>query len=438
MGNEISCCKNNQNKDEYKEEMLIIRHEKDYSYVEIEESPHKARANKNIAVLVENETEFKTKADEELFTLRLPEKLQINGNLAIIENHPDKEEVKQRENIIENRENTPYNLNNADNRNEIDELEAKKIHAQQLLKKNIFKSYLQEKIQFLKSKQNDIIPNENGITIKFHSKVIEVDSTLKSMPTYIPSITQRFIKCRHRVNLPPVYTNRERDEAYHGSWNVLTEKFNGYGIFQDKEGAKYEGIWIEGILHNYGRVIHINGDLYEGQIYLGEFSGKGSFSHYKGAVYKGDFKNNQMEGNGEENFPDGSHFQGHFKNGKKNGKGVFKWADGSQYSGDFVDSLFNGHGVYTWADGKSYTGDFQNNVFHGQGLHRFPDGKYFKGSFVNNKRNGHGVYSWNETKYYEGDWIDGVQHGNGIYHKDDKWVKGIWENGKLVTTLESN
>jgi hypothetical protein len=386
--------------------------------------------NQHSTRIVENETEFKTEENKEPFTLRHKEEVKEAEPIS----HVEPIVIVEEEQHTDRGENLVHETQNGNENEE----ERKRVNAANLFRRNIFNSLLKEKVDFVNSKNSDIISLNNGHQMKFHPRVIEVDSTLQSMPTYIPSITQRFIKCRHRVNLPPVYTNRDREESYQGSWNVLTGKFNGYGIFQDKDGAKYEGIWIEGILHNYGRVIHITGDCYEGQVVFGEFSGQGTFKHYQGAIYRGDFKKNQMEGNGEETFADGSHFKGQFKNGKKNGNGTFRWNDGSQYTGNFVDNLFEGFGVYTWADGRSYTGEFKNNLFNGQGLHRFPDGKYFKGTFVDNKRNGEGFYAWSEIKYYEGSWKDGFQHGKGTYFNDGKSVVGVWENGKIVTTTSKN
>lgn len=306
-----------------------------------------------------------------------------------------------------------------------------------LLQKSIRRLFLiDEKAAFKKEKGASFVNTEpeDNLDRYFTSEVKQVSSKLpdlvKTLPEKYVPLYKRLNHSSFRLRLPALTTTSE--EIYRGSWNVLSGKFNGYGILVAKDGAKFEGFWIEGSLHHYGRIIQANGDYYEGEIRYGRYQGKGYFEHFSGGSYRGDWVDDQMHGTGEEIFVDNSHFAGDFRNGKKTGKGKFTWKDGSKYEGEVFENVIEGFGEYFWAEGNYYRGFFKDNLFEGKGFYRYADDKTYDGEFKANKRNGFGKYSWNETKYYEGNWMNGVQHGEGVYVNEANTIKGIWSNGTYL------
>lgn len=90
---------------------------------------------------------------------------------------------------------------------------------------------------------------------------------------------------------------------------------NGFGVYKDLEGYKYEGMWTDD---------HQNGQGVE------------------------TWDNN------------GSKFSGNFTMNKKQGPGRFDWHDGSYYQGGFAENLFQGYGEYLFAEQeKTYFGNFE-------------------------------------------------------------------------------
>lgn len=55
-----------------------------------------------------------------------------------------------------------------------------------------------------------------------------------------------------------------------------------------KDGTFYEGSWIDGQPHGYGRLIHDNGDVYEGELSGGVADGYGVYIKFTDKVrYEG-------------------------------------------------------------------------------------------------------------------------------------------------------
>ena len=91
-------------------------------------------------------------------------------------------------------------------------------------------------------------------------------------------------------------------------------------------------------------------------------NGKGVFNTKDGDKYEGEFKNELFNGKGTLTFKYGDKYTGIFKNGKFNGQGVLSHKNGSKYSGQFKDGEFNGKGTLTYINGFSYTGTFKGNL----------------------------------------------------------------------------
>lgn len=225
--------------------------------------------------------------------------------------------------------------------------------------------------------------------------------------------------------------NSIKKPVYKGHWSIDKKK-NGYGIFVNSDGSKYEGLFRNGKLDGKGRYITVKGDFFEGNFSNGYASGYGIFIHSDGSIYKGNWMNDLPWGDGEEWTSDGAYYKGDFFQGKKFGVGEFNWKDGSMYLGGVKNDLLNGEGIYSWNDGKRYKGFWLSNNMHGKGVLENPDGSKYEGSFVNSKKEGKGKYWYNKDKYYEGEWKNGKQHGKGKIVKNGVVEEGEWLEGKKI------
>ena len=78
--------------------------------------------------------------------------------------------------------------------------------------------------------------------------------------------------------------------------------------------------------------------------------------------------------------------------------------------------------------------DYLQDQRTGLGTYTWPDGSYYEGSFLNGKRHGNGIFISSKGAKYEGGWFDDLRHGQGtLYDPDGRIIRGIWQNGKLLT-----
>jgi hypothetical protein len=91
--------------------------------------------------------------------------------------------------------------------------------------------------------------------------------------------------------------------------------------------------------------------MYEGDYILGKKHGYGKFRWSDGSVYSGQFLNNNIEGIGEYKWADGRAYHGDWKNNKMHGKGVFTWPDGRRYEGEYLEE-----------DKELSTGQMEENI----------------------------------------------------------------------------
>ena len=64
---------------------------------------------------------------------------------------------------------------------------------------------------------------------------------------------------------------------------------NGKGVYQMKNGSRYEGEFKDGKFHGKGTYFFFNGSRYEGYWENGEMSGKGTWHYANGMKLKGTF-----------------------------------------------------------------------------------------------------------------------------------------------------
>jgi hypothetical protein len=222
--------------------------------------------------------------------------------------------------------------------------------------------------------------------------------------------------------------------AYKGHLN-LDKKYHGYGILYQfnnvsKKERIIEGIFYNGILNGYGRIVVSNGEMLRGDFVKNKLNGMGEYKRKDESIYTGLFYEGYPQGNGKETFKDGSFYEGYYLKGKKK-FGKFEWKNQDKYEGYFENDLFHGKGVYEWSNKKRYEGNWKEGKMNGKGKLIYSNGSYYEGDFVNGLKEGKGKYFWKHDNYYNGEWKDDIQNGYGTYYKNGQKIRGIWENGKL-------
>jgi hypothetical protein len=175
-----------------------------------------------------------------------------------------------------------------------------------------------------------------------------------------------------------------------------------------------KGTWVGGITTGDGTYEDNDGLRYEGHFIDGKFHGKGTAWYPDGSRYEGDWANGEREGEGNWRSADGSRYSGEFRANQFNGKGTLTVNTGDILTGHWKDGRLNGHGSLTTADGMLYVGGFRDNDFHGQGSLTYPDGRHYEGDFSNGAFNGTGSEVFADGKKYEGEYIEGKFHGKGL------------------------
>lgn len=94
----------------------------------------------------------------------------------------------------------------------------------------------------------------------------------------------------------------------------MNDRAHGAGIYNCKDGTKYDGGWFCDVQHGYGK----------------------------------------------EEWADGSKYEGTFRAGKKHGKGIFLLKISK-----YITSLISVIGTYNWPDGSVYSGSWKDNAING-------------------------------------------------------------------------
>ncbi|MEH6561377.1 MAG: PEGA domain-containing protein [Marinobacter sp.] len=176
-----------------------------------------------------------------------------------------------------------------------------------------------------------------------------------------------------------------------GSWvgGVKT----GDGTYEDSDGLRYEGHFIDGAFHGAGAAWYPDGSRYEGDWEDGKRTGEGVWREADGSNYTGQFKENAFHGQGTLTLTNGDILTGQWSQGRLNGHGSQATAEGMLYVGNFRNSDFHGRGTLTYPDGRHYEGDFSNGTFHGSGSEVFANGKKYEGEYIEGKFHGNGLLS---------------------------------------------
>ena len=315
--------------------------------------------------------------------------------------------------------------------------------ARKIFKNNIkiLSQNLKKQFDNKKLLNTEIITNSKSE--QYYQKLLDLQK-IKSYSEYIiknPKLISKLkIIAQYSVDIP-YYIVNSSNEAYRGSWN-LNKKYNGYGVIYQFDNSKnkekrIEGIFNNGILNGYGRIIISDEEMIRGDFAFNKLNGLGEYHRKDGSIYTGAFYSGYPQGNGRETFKDGSFFEGYyFKGQKKYGKFVFK--DKNYYEGYFENDLFHGQGKYKWGDKKMYEGNWKEGKINGNGKLTYSDGSYYEGNLINGSKEGKGKYVWKGNYYYIGEWKNDIQNGYGVFYKNGQKIRGFWENGKIKSEISTN
>ena len=213
--------------------------------------------------------------------------------------------------------------------------------------------------------------------------------------------------------------------VYEGDW--LNDKANGKGKIVSKDGNIYEGDWLNNNRHGKGKYVFKDGNIYEGDWLNDKANGKGKML-FKGHLYEGSFLNNNIHGKGKAVYKDGTVYEGDWLNNNRHGKGKVVYQDGEVYEGDWLYDNRHGKGKVVYQDGAVYEGDWFNNKRHGKGKFVNIDGAVYDGNWLNDKANGKGKMLF-QGHLYEGYFLNNNQHGMGkIIYEDGDVYEGDWFN----------
>jgi hypothetical protein len=196
--------------------------------------------------------------------------------------------------------------------------------------------------------------------------------------------------------------------------------------------------------------IYVPTDLTEDEI------GKYIDSELISDFYKGELLNGKKHGHGilmnsdwdvsQNDFVEYKEYEGDFKYDKKDGFGVEYNIDGAKvYEGNWKDDKYNGAG--RWYSGF---GMIESNFVDGQTTDGLTKVYYHN---LNIRISGYlEGYIWNNAKWYDIDgtlfYEGGISGGLGVfennqfngegtlYEDDGTIIKGIWENGELVSNFD--
>lgn len=137
--------------------------------------------------------------------------------------------------------------------------------------------------------------------------------------------------------------------TYHGQWHFDIK--SGQGAEEWRDGARFEGEYVDGLKHGFGIFLWPNGSSYQGQFCDDVPSGEGRYSAVDGRWYSGSWEKGKMHGKGHFVFPGEGQYLGQFHEGHRHGEGVFVWRDGRKYTGEWHEDSQHGKGVLTSVDG---------------------------------------------------------------------------------------
>ena len=169
--------------------------------------------------------------------------------------------------------------------------------------------------------------------------------------------------------------------VYNGKFGDIIQE-EGQGVWVEKSGFRYEGLFEKGYFHGKGKATYTDGVTYEGDWVKDKITGTGVWIEPNGMKYEGSFLESAFHGKGKIIFENGNIYDGDWVKDQRTGKGIFIFTNGDRYEGDFISNNHTGKGVLKYENGDHYTGDFLNGKLHGKGILTFANGEVWEGEFI--------------------------------------------------------
>ena len=167
---------------------------------------------------------------------------------------------------------------------------------------------------------------------KFNQQELEIKEKSNNTRELIKEMKEELNKIKNKRKI------RFSEGTYYGQTIGDKNEVTGLGVFENDDGRKYEGQFLDC-----------------------DRDGIGIFTGTNKDAYYGEFKKNKRSGFGiEENIID---------------------PYDSKYEGEWLDDGINGNGIIVYTDGRIYIGSLDKGKLSGEGKIIFIDGSYFIGEF---------------------------------------------------------
>ena len=205
----------------------------------------------------------------------------------------------------------------------------------------------------LKSRSNTIktqqllisSPSENPTFKLINYQDINFPENIIEKCNEILSIREKFGKFKWDFKTDLIITANKWKKfgkgLYYGESNTLNSP-EGRGIWISITKI-YEGYWLNGNHHGYGREINTFNEVYVGNWFNNVKFGFGVLTKRR-AKYIGDWESNKFNGTGVL-ITDDLFYDGNWVNGLQHGKGTLEYSDKKIYIGEFDSGVISGNGT---------------------------------------------------------------------------------------------
>ena len=215
---------------------------------------------------------------------------------------------------------------------------------------------------------------------------------------------------------------------------------NGQGKIVAKDGAFYEGTFIDGqMIDGYAEYSTSIGQSWKGRFQNNKIAAPGKFTLPDGSIWegiKGEFIDigggAVFTGEGKIVDTDGTVYEGEIVEWQPNGLGRITLSNGHRYEGEFKDWKSHGHGIYYGSDGVKYEGEFVEGL-PVNCVYTNKSGYCYKGQFDGWQANGKGEIEYANGTKYEGEVGKWQPNGRGkMIYSDGRISEGLFKDGVLV------
>ena len=336
------------------------------------------------------------------------------NNLCILceKKHNHNHNIVSYKNIIEDEEKIKEKVNEF--KNKIDKMKEKVTDIIDILKK------LNEYLDIYYGINNDLvnnydIQNKNYEYLKNISEIYNIDSNEidnynkeRDINKQIPILFKIYSKMKYKdttntINPPKECLMYQTIANLNNEYNELErqiKKKSNY-MMENIKNMKEELSNIKNI-----KKIKCPDGIYYGQTIEGDFNGLGTFENDDGRKYEGEFLNNDRDGIGIYT-DEGLVYYGEYRNDERCGFGIEKNRFdpfGTRYDGGWSDNGLTGTGLLFYEDGRIYIGSLVKAQLDGKGKMVFRDGSYYIGDFKEGFRVQGKTYYSEEKGIFDAKW----------------------------------